>query len=240
MGFILLAGGAEFGGQMAAADRLAIELAGGTGAQISIVPAAAAPGNNHRRAGQNGVNWFKSLGASSVSALPLIDTASANDRSVAETLLQAKLVYLLGGLPAHLAQSLKGSLSWHAIKEAYHKGAVIAGSSAGAMVLCEHFYDPGASGLVQGLELIKGLCILPHHDTFGKSWAARLKKLLPNTVLLGIDEETAVICRPSEGLGRVQGRGKITLYSKGRIDTIGPQREFNLTRLSGSNLPWAD
>ena len=38
MGYILLEGGAEFGGEMAAADRRAIELAGGPGAPIGIIP----------------------------------------------------------------------------------------------------------------------------------------------------------------------------------------------------------
>jgi len=59
MGVILLAGRAEFGGHMAVADRIAINLAGGPAAPIYIVPTAAAPDNNHIRAGENGVDWFK-------------------------------------------------------------------------------------------------------------------------------------------------------------------------------------
>lgn len=237
MGFILLAGGAEFNGQMAVADRRAIELAGGSDVPIRIVPAAAAPDNNHRRAGENGVNWFKYLGATNVSALPLIDNTSASDPAVVEALSHAGLIYLLGGFPGHLAQSLQGSRGWQAMMAAYQTGAVVAGSSAGAMVLCEYFYDPGSARVVPGLELIKGLCILPHHDTLGKNWAARMNKFLPNTTLLGIDEETGVICRVSEKLGQVHGQGKITLYHNGKIDTIGPEQEFNLTRLNISNLP---
>lgn len=58
-GYLLLEGGAEFGGLMSEPDRRAIELAGGPGAPISIIPTAAAPDNNHQRAGNNGVNWFK-------------------------------------------------------------------------------------------------------------------------------------------------------------------------------------
>jgi hypothetical protein len=73
MGHILLAGGAEFSGRMAKPDRRAIELAGGSGASVSIIPAAAAPDNNHQRAGRKGVNWFNNLGAVNVTALPLID-----------------------------------------------------------------------------------------------------------------------------------------------------------------------
>ncbi|CAB1070645.1 hypothetical protein D1AOALGA4SA_987 [Olavius algarvensis Delta 1 endosymbiont] len=232
MGFILLAGGAEFGGQMAMADRRAIQLAGGPGAPIRIVPAAAAPDHNHRQAGQNGVSWFKDLGATNVSALPLIDRMSADDPAIVESLAQAALIYLLGGFPRHLAESLQGSRSWQAIRAAYQTGAVIAGSSAGAMVLCEYFYDPGSSRVVPGLELIKSLCILPHHDTFGKNWAARLFELLPNTALLGIDEETGVICSVLKGFGRVYGKGEITLYRKAKMNRIGPAQQFKLSLLN--------
>lgn len=231
MGRILLAGGAEFSGQMAAADRLAIQLAGGPEAAIAIVPAAAAPDNNHRRAGQNGVNWFNNLGAQNVCALPLIDSTSADDPAVSEALARSRLIYLLGGFPRHLAQSLLGSCSWQAILSAYQAGAVIAGSSAGAMVLCEYYYDPASARLMEGLKLIRSLCILPHHDTFGQDWAPRLRQLLPAGVLLGIDEETGLICDLTAKTGRVYGKGRITVYREDLIDRIGPEQDFNLNLL---------
>ncbi|NIQ92006.1 MAG: hypothetical protein GWN93_24715, partial [Deltaproteobacteria bacterium] len=54
MGYILLEGGAEFAGEMEAPDRRAIELAGGVNVPIGIIPAAAAPANDHLNAGENG------------------------------------------------------------------------------------------------------------------------------------------------------------------------------------------
>ena len=115
MGFILLEGGAEFGGRMADPDRQAMRLAGGPDVPISIIPAAAAPDNNHRRAGRKGVDWFQGLGATNVSVLPLIDRASANDPEIAVALATSKLIYLLGGFPHYLGQALNGSRSWQAI-----------------------------------------------------------------------------------------------------------------------------
>ena len=100
MGYILLAGGAEFGGRMAEPDLRAIELAGGFDARISIIPAAAAPDDNHQRAGQNGVNWFKRLGVVDVSALPLVDRRSADDPTVVEALKNARMIYPARSLPA--------------------------------------------------------------------------------------------------------------------------------------------
>ena len=54
MGYIVLEGGAEFGGLMSEPDLRALALAGGFDARLSIIPAAAAPDNNHQRAGQSG------------------------------------------------------------------------------------------------------------------------------------------------------------------------------------------
>ena len=232
MSIILLAGGAEFSGQMAIPDRQAIELAGGPGAPISILPTAAAPDDNHRRAGQKGVNWFKQLGATNVAALPLVNDASANDPDIVKALSQSRLIYILGGFPGFLAQTLSQSRSWHAILSAHRTGALIAGSSAGAMVLCEYFYDPKSARPIKGLNLLDGICILPHHNTFGKTWVTPLKKLLPEIIPVGIDEESGIIFNISNGSGRVLGKGRMTVYSDGNINTIGPDQEFNLSLLN--------
>lgn len=214
MGYLLLEGGAEFGGQMAEPDRRAIELAGGPAAPVRIIPAAAAPDANHVRAGNNGVRWFKSLGARDVAPVNLIDKASANDAAVAESLRNAKLIYMLGGFPAYLGQTLENSLAWQAVLDAYQRGAVLAGSSAGAMVLCQFYYDPDAGRVLHGLGLVHNTLVLPHHNTFGKTWASRLLAKLPGVTLLGIDEATGVL---DDGHGKwsVLGRGAATLYSGG-------------------------
>ncbi len=165
MGYLLLEGGAEFGGLMSEPDRAALDLAGGLSAPIRILPTAAAPDRNHVRAGENGRRWFQSLGATDVEVAYVIDTASANDESIARELCAAKLIYLLGGFPAFTARTLEGSLAWGTALDAYRAGAVIAGSSAGAMVLCEHFFDPYEGKLFKGLNLIPNACVLPHHGT---------------------------------------------------------------------------
>ena len=218
-GYLLLEGGAEFGGQMSEPDRRAIELAGGPESLISIIPTAAAPDNNHQRAGRNGVNWFKSLGATHVESLPLIDKVSANDPAIVNAINKSRLIYMLGGFTGYLGETLKNSASWQAMLQAYSNGAVIAGSSAGAMVMCQHYFDPGKRQVVEGLGLLPNTCVLPHHDTFGKGWAQQLTSLLPNVVLLGIDERTGMLDDGEDGrkIGwHVYGQGTITLYRKGQ------------------------
>jgi cyanophycinase len=114
---------------------------------------------------------------------------------------------------------------------------VIAGSSAGAMVLCEYYYDAESRRVMEGLKLMDGVCVLSHHNTFGKTWVERLRSLLPNIVLLGIDEETGVVCSKSEGIGRVLGKGQITIYHNDLMDKFGPEQEFCLALLNTSKLP---
>lgn len=226
MGHLLLAGGAEFGGGMSAPDLRAIELAGGFDAPLCILPTAAAPDHNHKRAGNNGVRWFRHLGAKNVFILDVIDSDSANDVTFAASLRTSKLIYLLGGFPRHLGETLAGSLCWEAALDAYRNGAVIAGSSAGAMVLCEHYYDPYEKRLLRGLNLIPNACILPHHNTFGKAWANQLKQLLPGAVLIGIDESTGMLTE-ADGAWRVYGSGKVTLYRSGSTIVYGGGEGFS-------------
>ena len=226
MGYIVLEGGAEFSGEMAAPDRRALALAGGLDVPVSIIPTAAAPDNNHQRAGENGKRWFQSLGATDVLVLPLIDRASANDPAIVDTLQKSRIIYLLGGFPHYLGNTLLQSHAWRATMTAHKAGAVIAGSSAGAMVLCEYYYNPAAGDIVEGLGLVREACVIPHHNTSGKSWANGLKRLLPDTLLIGIDEETGLINDGPQNRWQVYGKGEVTLYQQ------------NGTRLFRSGMPF--
>ena len=228
MGYILLEGGAEFGGEMEAPDRKALALSGGLNARLSIIPAAAAPANDDLGAGQAGVNWFQSLGATSVTALPLIDRQSAGDPGVVDALRRSRLIYMLGGSPHYLEQCLSGSLGWQAMVTAYESGAVIGGSSAGAMVLCEHYYDPSRKEVFRGLGLVPGGCVLPHHNTVGQSWAFKLTELLPDTTLIGIEERTGMLNDGPGGRWQVYGQGVVTLYRDGGGKSFPPGPSFEL------------
>lgn len=228
MGYLLLEGGAEFGGQMRDPDLRAIELAGGFDAPLRIIPTAAAPDDNHHRAGSNGVRWFQSLGAKDAVSLPLIDKTSANDEEIANSLRDAKLIYLLGGFTHYLGQTLKGSLAWNAAMDAYQNEAVIAGSSAGAMVMCGFYYHHNEGKVYKGLNLVPNSLVLPHHNSFGKRWAPKLLKDIPNVTLIGIDEETGMIDDGEDGLWNVYGPGKVVLYRDGEVDAYKAGEIFSL------------
>jgi cyanophycinase len=160
--------------------------------------------------------------------LPLIDRESANRASVADALRASRLIYLLGGFTHYLGQALLGSASWQAALEAYASGAVIAGSSAGAMVLCQHYYDPQGSQAVAGLGLVPNACVLPHQNTFGRRWAPKLSTLLSDSILIGIDERTGMLDDGAGGAWRVYGQGAVTLYRHGQATAYQSGSEFML------------
>ncbi len=228
MGYLLLQGGAEFSGLMSESDMAAIKVAGGAEAPIAILPTAAAPDHNHERAGRNGLRWFTSLGARRVDIVPVIDPASADDRGLAERLRTARIIYLLGGFPNHLGETLRGSRAWQAALEAFEHGAVIAGSSAGAMVLCEDYYDPYQDKFFPGLNLLPGCRFVPHHNTSGRAWAIKLlASAQPNTVI-GVDEQTGILSNAA-GEWTVYGRGKATIYrGKQQVQAYGHGENFKL------------
>ena len=138
------------------------------------------------------------------------------------------MIYMLGGFPHHLAQSLVGTAAWEAIYQAWQTGAVICGSSAGAMVLCEYYYNPADENVMPGLGLVAGACVLPHHDTFGSSWAPRLRRLLPDVVMIGIDEQTGMIDDAASGRWQVYGKGAVTLYRHHQVQRLWPSDAFSL------------
>ena len=224
-------GGAEFGGRMRDPDLRAIELAGGFDAPLRIIPTAAAPDDNHHRAGSNGVRWFQGLGARDVVSVPLIDKVSANDEGIAKSLRDAKLVYLLGGFTHYLGQTLKDSLAWTAVEEAYDNGAVIAGTSAGAMVMCEYYYHHNDGKVIKGLNLVPNALVIPHHNSFGKRWAPKLLKEIPTVTLIGIDEETGMIDEGDNNAWNVYGAGEVVLYRNGEVEAYKTGESFSVLPL---------
>jgi cyanophycinase len=226
MGYLLLEGGAEFGGRMRDPDLKALELAGGFDAPVRIIPTAAAPDHNDQRAGNNGVRWFQSLGVRDVGSVPLLDRATANEESIVRSLREARLIYMLGGFTGYLGETLKDSAAWDAVVEAYANGAVVAGSSAGAMVMCELYYDPGHGQVVEGLNLVPNAIVLPHHNTFGKSWASRLLEISQVT-LIGIDEYTGML-DDGAGTWTVYGGGGVSLYRNHDLEIHPPGSTFSV------------
>jgi cyanophycinase len=226
MGILLLEGGCEFQGKMEEPDRKALALAGGKNAKVVIIPTAAAPDNNSKRAGNIASEWFRTLGARNIFALPIIDKESANDSELSAELDHASLIYILGGFPGYLDHTLKETRCLDALWRAYERGALLAGSSAGAMVLCEWYFDPAAKKIKKGFGILKDIILIPHHDTFGRSWYSLYFDKISEIRCIGIDEQTGIMNQADPHRWTVYGKGKVTLYLKMSIATYRTGQSF--------------
>ena len=153
MGWLALVGGAEFRPCCDEADRTLMAAVGGAGARVAILPTAAAAEGSPRMAAANGVRHFNRLGAHAEGVM-IVDAATANEPSLAAQLAEAQLVYMAGGDPGHLLRSLSDSLAWREMLGAWRGGATLAGSSAGAMALCEAMWNPNKRRVEPALGIV--------------------------------------------------------------------------------------
>lgn len=181
--------------------------------EILVLPTAAAY-EHPERAVETATKWFAGFGAAARGVM-LLNRRDAQDPEMARQLREARFVYLSGGSPMHLRSVLKDSDAWTAIVGAWRDGAVVAGSSAGAMVLCDPMVDPRGGALTLGLGLINHLAVLPHYDTWSPEKAHRTVQLATGHLrIAAVDERTALIRDPS-GSWRAEGAGDVTVYVDG-------------------------
>ena len=209
-GLLALVGGAEWrDGCSFDADLL--EASGGK--EVLVLPTAAAY-EHPERAVETATGWFAGLGAE-VRGLMVLRRADAEDEANAAAVREAGFVYLGGGSPLHLRSVLKDSLVWDALVHAWAGGAVVAASSAGAMVLCDPMVDPRGGAYTLGLGLVEQLAVIPHLDSWSHEKARRTFELAPRGVaVVGIDERTALI-RAAGGGWSARGVGNVTVWRDG-------------------------
>jgi cyanophycinase-like exopeptidase len=186
--------------------------------RIAIVPAAAAR-QRPDLAALHGVDAFARVAAAAglpahPYAVMVVDAASADSAGLAEHLADADLIHLPGGDPGRLLEILAGSAAWGAILAALGRGAVLAGASAGAMVLADWTWTPG--GWRRGLGLVPGVVVVPHAERVARGgWAGTFGGRVPAEAepigRLGLDERTGVIRTVQEqpGSWRVVGPGSV-------------------------------
>jgi cyanophycinase len=209
-GVLALVGGAEW---QAGCDFDAelLERSGGT--EVVILPTAAAY-EQPDRAVATAQSWFASLGGQA-RGLMVLSHADACREENASVVREAGFVYLSGGSPLHLRSVLKGSAVFDALAEAWTRGAVVAGSSAGAMVLCDPMVDPRGGAYTVGLGLIEQTAVVPHHDSGAAEHLWRILELAPKGVpVVGIPERTALLREPG-GKWRAAGNGEVTVFLDG-------------------------
>jgi cyanophycinase len=145
----------------------------------------------------------------------------AESKQWADAIKGAGLIYLSGGNPAFLAETLRGTAVWHAIVAEHEQGAALAGCSAGAMALSD--WAPRMRDLVHpnqptGLRLVQQVRVIPHFDKMLGWMPDMLRNALlhkpEGTTLIGIDEDTALVS-VGHGEWEVQGRQSVWVLGQG-------------------------
>jgi cyanophycinase len=190
------------------------ELLADSGADEVLVLPTAAAYEHPERAVETAEQWFAGLGAKT-RGLMVLARPDAEQEANAAAIRDARFIYLSGGSPLHLRSVLKDSPAWDALSQAWQNGAVLAGSSAGAMALCDPMVDPRGGAFTLGLGLLAQVAIIPHHNTWSEEKAKRTITLAPKGLpIVGIDERTALI-RGTDGAWRVAGVGGVVVFQNG-------------------------
>ncbi|HLN16534.1 MAG TPA: Type 1 glutamine amidotransferase-like domain-containing protein [Acidimicrobiales bacterium] len=198
-------------------------LAASGGDEVLVLPTAAAY-ERPERSVVVAAEWFERLGAR-VEGLMVVGRADAEDDGAAAVVRKARFIYLGSGSPLHLRSVLKGSKVWAALQAAWREGAVVAGASAGAMVLTDPMVDPRGGALTVGLGLIEGLAVVPHFgDTHEDAHGEKLHRsvaLAPAGLpVAGIPDRTALI-READGTWRSEGAGSVVVFVDGARSADG-------------------
>ena len=171
---------------------------------------------------------FTGLGIGSVEGLRPEDRSEADDQDAAKLVGEATGVFLTGGNQSRLAQVVAGTRLGDALANAHDRGAVLAGTSAGASAMASHMVAYGKPGstpknrmvqLSAGLGILQGLVIDQHFEQRGR--IGRLLALVaqsPSLLGVGVDEDTCAIVYPDQTL-QVIGRGAVTIVDGRNVRT---------------------
>jgi cyanophycinase len=208
-GQIALVGGDEFRTGCEDMDREIMRASGQDPAKVVVIPTAAVTGP--AKAANDGATHFGALGGDS-SQLMLLERGHAEDPDFFAPATLADVVYFTGGSPERLLETVLDSPFLKAVLESVERGSVLAGSSAGAMVMGSMMRRPSADGWVDALGLVPGVAILPHHERRDQAETSlELKESAPSGLtFLGIDARTGCLGTPGNWL--VVGSGRVTVY----------------------------
>ncbi len=215
-GTLALVGAGEFLETMNDVDRELLDRAGGV--NVVVLPTASAPDGPGvpERWIRMGIEHFTRHGAQ-VDGLLALDHAAMQDSANADRVRAANLVYFSGGKPDYLRQALEGTAVWEAVQEVLGRGGVVAGCSAGAMIMggyvpdfAMRFGPPSITRWNPSFGLIPNAIILPHYNEFPEMMVNLMSgRRPPGAYVIGIDGHTALV-----GNGEtweVMGAGRVTV-----------------------------
>ncbi len=201
------------------------KFAGGKNGHVVVISTASALGDEATALYRE---LFLGLGIGTVEGFRPEERSAADDPESARLLAEATGVFLTGGNQSRLTQVIAGTRLGDALANARDRGAVIAGTSAGASATASHMVAYGQAGttpknrmaqLAAGLGLLPGLIIDQHFEQRGRN--GRLLALVaqsPSLLGIGVDEDTCAIVHADQTM-QVIGRGAVTIVDGRHIRT---------------------
>ena len=222
---LLIIGGAEDKIGRVTILRRFVRLAGGRKSRIVVIPTASSLAEEVIEVYST---VFSRLGCPQIDSVNPTSRLEAEDPNLVELIEGATGVFISGGNQLKLSQLIVGTPLGDAILAAYERGAVIAGTSAGASIMSQFMISMGEEGvtprqrssqLTQGLGLVPGVIIDQHFDQ--RSRYGRLMSLVagsPSLLGMGIDEDTAAEITDGTTL-TVVGSGAVFVVDARRATT---------------------
>ena len=212
-GTVALVGAGEYLEGMLPVDKMLLERVNGT-PRVVVLPTASAPDGKGvpEHWANMGVEHFAQLGVTAEPVM-LLNRADAENADLSSQIADANFIYFSGGKPRFLLETLQGTPSWQAILDAFAAGGIIAGCSAGAMVLGAEVFDfPQVWRTIPALGLVPGIAIIPHFDELPSLMVGTITRGRRKSTIVGIDGTTALVGSDHQWI--VSGRGSVTVFTK--------------------------
>ena len=236
-GSLALVGSGEFLPEMSDLESLLIQdgVRNGKVPRFIQIPTAAGQESADR------IKYWKELGRAQgerlgieVEFLEILNRQDAQDKELATLIADSALIYLSGGDPHHLADSLAGTPVFDAIYQGWASGSSLAGCSAGAMALSTHIpnFRFSKKSPTPGFNFLPKVRVIPHFDRFFRWIPESAAKVLMNspdeTILIGIDELTALVKRSEDDFFTVEGGALVHILSGANPERLKPGEKFML------------
>ena len=212
-GTVALVGAGEYLQGMLPVDRKLLERINGT-PRVVVLPTASAPDGEGvpERWARMGVEHFAQLGVSAEPVM-LLNRTDADNAEISSHISESNFIYFSGGKPRFLLETLQGTRSWQAILDVFAAGGIIAGCSAGAMVLGGEVFDfPQIWRTIPALGLVPGIAVIPHFDELPSLMLGTITHGKRKSTIVGVDGTTALV--GSDHQWTVYGRGSVTVFTK--------------------------
>lgn len=197
-----------------------VEEAGGVDANIVVIPTAS---SIPVEVGENYLTAFSTLGCKNVEVLDIRSKEDSETESAISLIKNANCVMLSGGNQSKITDKIGGTTIHSILVERYknEEGFVIAGTSAGAMVMANEMiaggsasesFIKGAVKMYKGLGLVPELIIDTHfirRGRFGRQSEAVAK--FPNLIGFGLAEDTGMIIKNGNDC-TVIGSGMVIVF----------------------------